>query len=189
MQSSEDILQNSLSNEPQLTKSHILVPLPSSKLSSTGLNQLTMSGQLRRAQMTQPTSIPSNSVEYLQFQELALQPRASPGKKTTPMHDPHPVVSISHPPNQLPTHTNLITASLSLNENFPLPAASEIENIEPSPGDSQDSTNPIRISKKDLKRLPKSEVTQRKLSQSQHASITAPMVQDSLDNGRNPWCN
>nr|XP_039254763.1 kinesin-like protein KIF27 isoform X2 [Styela clava] len=193
------------------------VPLSPTKLSSNpNLGPLRRSRQEPHPGHIHP-SIPTNSVEYLEYQDLnqnlPSSRSGSGGRRLSPNHSQDPLLLASHPSTNPTTSHNLITASLSVTDSMtlgstgskfnpnPMQAFSEKIGDGPSKPPKMDPTiTPVRISKKDLKRLPKTEITQRKTSLSSigdypqggakqsgiHAAGPGPL-QDSLEGFKNPW--
>lgn len=157
---------------------------------------------LRRSRQEPPTtytSISKNSVEYLEFQNLQ-----SPSRITSSSRRLNSGSDLTHQPTSSPS-ANLITALSTENLNLSgakIGSASLVPGFfldaMPESGGSkankiESGVTPVRVSKKDIKRISKNEVNQRKSTLSgvqdnrSSASSLAPSgLQDSLDAHKNP---
>lgn len=201
-QSSGDAVKESLTKQ----QSSDVVNFAASKVGSNALppagSSLYRSRRDSHPSLLHPC-ITTNSVEYSEYKALS---RGGSGGR----HIGNPVIENSHPPTN-PQQHNLITASLTLIEplssspskKYPSmhPVATYVEEtVEPKSTKLDQSITPVRISKKDLKRLPKNEVTQRKSNITDHSLGSAKtgmigpgmssqnaIMQDSLEGLKNPW--
>lgn len=153
---------------------------------------------LRRSRQEPPSahaSISKNSVEYLEFQNLQSQSRVTSSSRRLNSGS-----DLSHQPPSSPSG-NLITALSNENLNLPgsrfgsasLGPGFFLDAMPDSGGGSKPSkieavVTPVRVSKKDIKRISKNEVNQRKTtyssiqdSRSSAASLAQSGLQDSLD--------